>query len=101
MRTEYTKTKWQDRVVIRDGKPKANFKPYVKARMTREEIEAKRAQIKEQEVVFDLEVAMLEEAKDLRDKVLAYLDETVTLDEFLDDLMNNGLCQRIGVWSKR
>lgn len=52
---------------------------------TKEEIEAELKEIEEQSVLFELEIKLEKSKIAFRDLKLAWLDETVTLDEILND----------------
>jgi len=68
---------------------------------TREAIAQERKAIEEQKVLFELDIALQEEAIEFREAYLKWLDEVVTLDDVLQAMMDNGLCQKISVWKKR
>jgi len=52
---------------------------------THEELEARRKEIKEQRIIFELEMQLEEELVAFRDLKLKWMDERVTLDEILND----------------
>lgn len=92
---------WLGRIRKVGNKKTLEFPTHVTGHMSREEIEEKQAQLAEQTELFELEKQLTEDLHKLRDDVMAWHDEQITLPEILEAMMQNGLCQRIGVWSQQ
>lgn len=83
------------------GTERIHRRRFPTTRLAAEKIQLKREQLKKQREVWDLQRELEDEMLEFREIQEAWLEDLVTLDDVLEELMESGLCEKLSVWRNR